>query len=306
MASFARLTSPFLRAFDDGRWIVNAILFAATFVCTTAFGMSVTASFHAGRPLHLDGIFAGYAALWRHDPAFWNGLYFSIPLLLILLAHEAGHYVACRRTGVHATLPFFLPSPLLLGTLGAFIRIQSPIYSRKQLFDIGVSGPLAGFVVLLPFLVVGSAWSHPIQGGFGPDSFTLGLPLAMRVAEHLTKGGASPWFALHPFAVAAWAGLIATAMNLIPMGQLDGGHIVYAAAGERWHRWFTFACLAALIGMGFVYWAWWFWAVVMFWLGRRHPLVYDSAPIQRPRMGLTLVAAVLFALSIVVAPVTLQ
>lgn len=293
------------RLFRNQGWILNALLFLATFLSTTAFGMSVTMSFHAARPLALDGIFAGYVALWHGDPRFWHGLYFSLPLLAILLSHELGHYIACRRNGVDATLPFFLPSPVLLGTMGAFIRIKSPIYSRKELFDIGVSGPVAGFIVLLPFLFVGSAWSRPIHGGIGPDTFSLGLPLAMRAAERLTLGAIPSTCALHPFAVAAWAGLLATAMNLIPMGQLDGGHILYAAAGERWHRWFSFLFLAVLVGLGFMYRAWWFWAVVMFFLGRRHPLVYDRAPIEKARVALAVVAALLFAISIVVVPVSL-
>ncbi len=301
-----RTGSLFVRPFARAGWLLNLVLFIATFLSTTAFGMSVVSSFRAARPLDLDGIFMGYIALWRGDAAFWQGLYFSVPLLVILLAHEFGHYVACRKTGVEATLPFFLPSPVFLGTFGAFIRIKSPIYSRKQLFDIGVSGPVAGFIALLPFLFVGSAWSQPVHGGLQPDSVTLGLPLVMRIAEWVTLGSVHEVWALHPFAVAAWAGLLATAMNLIPMGQLDGGHIVYAAAGERWHRWSSFLFLAALAGLGFIYHAWWFWVVLMFFLGRRHPLVYDSTPIEKPRMLLAFVAAFLFLLSIAAVPVVLR
>jgi membrane-associated protease RseP (regulator of RpoE activity) len=287
-------------------WPLNALLFCVTVVSTTAFGVMVVDCFHAGRPLDLDSLFAGYAALFHWDPVFWHGLYFSVPLLLILLSHEFGHYVACRRTGVDATLPFFLPSPALLGTLGAFIRIKSPIYSRTQLFDIGISGPVAGFAALLPFLIAGSAWSMPLRVPHAADAVTLGLPLAMRAAEWVTLGKATGGLALHPFAVAAWAGLLATAMNLIPIGQLDGGHILYAAAGERWHKLVSWCFLIVLVGLGLIYWAWWIWAVVLFLVGRRHPLVYDTTPIRRGRGLLGVVALGLFLLSIVVAPVSLR
>ena len=301
-----RSGSNLLRPLVWRHWSVNLLLFVITFFSTTAFGMTVASSYQAARPLDLDNLFAGYLALWHADPAFWHGLYFSLPLLAILLSHEFGHYVACRRTRVDATLPFFIPSPLLLGTFGAFIWIRSPIYTRKQLFDIGVSGPVAGFLVLLPFLFVGSAWSRPIQGGLGTESVALGLPLAMRIAQWTTTGATQGLYALHPFAVAAWAGLLATAMNLLPLGQLDGGHILYATVGERWHRWFSLVFLALLVALGFVYRAWWFWAVLIFFLGRRHPLVYDTTPLAHKRMWLAVAAALLFVLSIAVVPVTIR
>jgi membrane-associated protease RseP (regulator of RpoE activity) len=287
-------------------WWWNLCLFLLTFFSSTAFGVTVTRCFQERRAIDLDYLFAGYVALYHLDPSFWYGLSFSVPLLIILLAHEFGHYVACRRIGVEASLPYFLPSPFLLGTLGAFIRIKSPIYSRKQLFDIGISGPVAGFVVLLPFLFAGSAWSRPVAITGHGDTVSLGLPLAMRLAEWVTTGHISELVALHPFAVAAWAGLLATAMNLIPMGQLDGGHILYAAAGERWHRVVSLLFLVVLIGLGFIYRAWWFWAAVMFLAGRRHPLVYDIAPIEKGRGALALGACLLFLLSIAIVPVALR
>lgn len=285
--------------------VASVALLLVTLITTTAFGYNVVGSYRAGHLLHLDDLLAGYQVLWHHDPTFWRGLYFSGPLLAILLSHELGHYIACRNNGVEATLPFFLPSPFLLGTFGAFIRIRSPIYSRKQLFDIGVSGPIAGFLMILPFLILGSAWSKPIHGTVSEDTLAFGLPLAMRLSQWLTHGSVLEISVLHPFAVASWAGMLATAMNLLPMGQLDGGHIVYAAAGERWHKWLSAGFLLVLAALGFAYWAWWFWAVAMFFIGRRHPLVYDRTPINGARMSLAVCAGVLLVLCIAAVPVHL-
>ena len=144
------------------RWWLHSLLFLVTLITTTTFGFAEVQSFRFNRPLEIDWIVDGYVRLAHGDISVWTGLYFSIPLMLILLAHEFGHYIACRRWRVDASLPFFLPSPTLFGTLGAFIRIRSPIYTRRSLFDIGVSGPLAGFVVLLPFLLAGIRMSRVI------------------------------------------------------------------------------------------------------------------------------------------------
>jgi membrane-associated protease RseP (regulator of RpoE activity) len=287
-------------------WYLNAIAFALTVLSTTAFGFSVVRSYEAGRRIELDAFFDGYQTLYRLEPAFWQGLRFSIPLLLILLAHEFGHYVACQVTRVDASLPYFLPSPFLLGTFGAFIRIRSPIYSRKQLFDIGISGPLAGFLVLLPFLFYGVSLSKPVALRSVEASVALGTPGIMRLAEMLMLKSVPGHLSLHPSAVAAWAGLLATAINLIPMGQLDGGHIVYAMFGERWHRTLSTTLIAALLALGFAYWAWWIWAVAMFFLGRRHPLVYDRRAIGPVRVSLGIVALLMFALSVAVVPVVIR
>ena len=234
----------------------------------------------------------------------WSGLYFSLPLLTILLAHELGHYLECRRRRVDASLPFFLPSPLTLGTFGAFIRIRSPIYTRAGLFDIGIRGPLTGFIALIPFLVAGVALSR-VTATLPPDEAVLfGTPLALRLMEWLWFPGVpASHILLHPMAMAAWAGLFATALNLLPIGQLDGGHIVYAAGSERWHRRIGFAVILALVIAGFFYWPWWCWGAVMFFFGRRHPLVYDAAPLRRGRLLLCLVAVLILILSAIVVPV---
>lgn len=286
-------------------WL-HVLLFAATFLTTTVFGFAVAESFRADIPLNVDWLFDGYVRLARLDPQVLLGLWFSAPLMVILLAHEMGHYVACRVWAVDATLPYFLPSPLLLGTFGAFIRIRAPIYTRRILFDIGASGPFAGFVTLLPFLVAGIGLSHLSRFNTAPpDTLLFGTPLLMRLAEWVRFGGAH-WqqVHLHPMAMAAWAGLLATAMNLLPMGQLDGGHILYAALGERYHRLIASISIAGLVLLGFVYRAWWGWAVVMFLVGRRHPLVYDQTPLRGWRVVLSAGALVMLIISLAVIPVS--
>ncbi len=288
-------------------WWLNLLLFLLTFVSTTVFGYALVQAFSLGRPLDVASVFSGYTELVRGDSHVWAGLQFSIPLLLILLAHEFGHYLDCRRWRVDASLPYFLPSPTLFGTCGAFIRIRSPIYSRKALFDIGVSGPVAGFLVLLPFLIAGVLLSRITPVGVHQARFIFGTPLVLRALELIRFPHApSIYISLHPMAMAAWAGLLATAINLLPMGQLDGGHILYAVLGERWHRYVTHAFIAVLVGLGFFYWAWWVWAALLFLFGRRHPLVYDQTPLSRGRIWLAVAALAMFVLSISLVPVSIS
>lgn len=285
------------------RWWLHLLLFVLTLVTTTIFGFALVQSFSTGQPLREAFIGDGYIRFLRGDLSIWAGCAYSIPLLLILLAHEFGHYVACQRWGVDATLPYFGPSPTLLGTLGAFIWIRSPIYHRKSLFDIGVAGPIAGFVILLPILIAGVCMSRIAPGIGAHGVFTFGTPLGIRLVEALRfPGRAASDIALHPVAMAAWAGLLATAINLLPIGQLDGGHILYAVLGERGHRIASLALLGALVIFGFLYWPWWIWAVVMFFV-RRHPLVYDREPLGKRRLVISAVALLLFLVSISVVPV---
>ncbi len=286
------------------RWWLHGLLFLLTLITTTGFGFAQVQSFRANRPLEIDWVVDAYVRLAHGDSSVLVGLNFSIPLLLILLAHEFGHYIACRRWHVDASLPFFLPSPTLFGTLGAFIRIRSPIYTRKSLFDIGVSGPLAGFVMLVPFLLAGIRLSRFIPGVGTRGSVVFGTPLLLAVMEWVRFPGAPRSdILLHPMAMAALAGLLATAINLLPMGQLDGGHILYAAFGPRLHRVLSTVFVAVLVLLGFAYWPWWVWAVLMFFFGRRHPLVYDETPLDGYRIVVTVIAFILFLLSISIVPV---
>lgn len=289
------------------RWWLHGLLFLFTFVTTTVYGAAVSACFDARQSLNTDLIWAGYSLLLRGNAyLLLQGLRFSIPLLLILLAHELGHYFASRHWHVEATLPFFLPSPFLLGTFGAFIRIKSPIYSRKALFDIGVSGPIAGFLVLLPILAAGTAWSQTFPHLPAGGDIAFGTPLLIRASEWL-RFGRTPveQIALHPFAQAAWAGLLATAINLLPIGQLDGGHILYALFGPL-HKVLSRIFVAVLVPMGYFSYSWLFWALLLFILGVRHPLVYDDEPLDKNRKVIAMAALLIFVLSICLTPVRLR
>lgn len=288
-------------------WWLNVLLLALTLVTTTIFGFALVRAFSTGEPLDVSLIYTGYIRLAHGDTHLLQGLEFSLPLLVILLAHELGHYFDCLQWQVDASLPYFLPSPTLFGTCGAFIRIRGPIYSRKALFDIGVSGPVAGFLALIPFLVVGVSLSHITPLPAHQSRFIFGTPLALRALELIRFPHApAVYVSLHPVAVAAWAGLLATAINLLPMGQLDGGHILYAVLGERWHRYVTLAFIGILVILGFFYWAWWVWALLLFLFGRRHPLIYDRSPLSRSRLWLAGAALVMFLLSFSLVPVSIS
>ena len=288
------------------RWWLHLLLFALTFITTTVFGYALAVSFSAGHALSDELIGAGYALLIERSPALWRGIAYSIPLLLILLAHELGHYFTCLRWKVEASLPYFGPAPTALGTVGAFIRIRTPIFSRRSLFDIGVSGPLAGFCLLLPILLAGVVMSRVDPSAELESQITFGTPLLLRVMEAVRFPVVPPSHVLfHPVAMAAWAGMLATAINLLPVGQLDGGHISYALLGERGHRIISLIVVALLAAAGFFYWSWWIWAAVMYFL-RRHPLVYDFESLGSGRRRLALVALCLLIVCFSVVPVQVR
>jgi membrane-associated protease RseP (regulator of RpoE activity) len=288
------------------KWWVHVLLFLLTLLTTTTFGFALAQGYSAARTLNEEFLTQAYLRLLRGSPTLWAGATYSIPLLLILLAHEFGHYFTCRKWGVNSTLPYFAPSPTLLGTFGAFIWVRSPIYNRRSLFDIGVSGPMAGFVALVPFLVAGVWMSRVVHGIQKHGPFVFGTPILLSTLEWLRFPGVSPTdISLHPMAMAAWAGLLATSINLLPIGQLDGGHIVYAVLGERGHRIGSVIFILLLVVFGFLYWPWWVWAGVMFFL-RRHPLIYGHEPLGRARVAATCAALLMFVLSISIVPVQIR
>ncbi len=253
------------------------------------------------------------ARVWSDPSLLHLGLSFSVPALFILLCHELGHYLTCRRYRLPATLPYFLPFPLGVGTLGAFIKIKVPIRSKRELFDVGIAGPVAGFVALLPFLVAGVAWSRPIplsEVTASPgEAVTLLVPghsLAVIGLARLFHGplGSGQVLQLHPFALAAWFGLLATALNLIPLAQLDGGHVLYAALGRTQRRLALGLWLALLATALFVWIGWLFWCVVTLLLGLQHPPVEDeSRPLGRGRRRMAWAAVAIFLLSFMPVPV---
>jgi len=239
------------------------------------------------------------------------GLSFSLTALTILFAHEMGHYVACRRYGIPCTPPFFLPVPLNFGTFGAFIRLKAPFSNKRQLFDVGIAGPIAGFVTLIPFLLWGIAHSHAAPMHEVPLEQSTGLVLlpgrclAIELATWLFHGRLAPGMVLnlHPVAYGAWLGLLATAINLLPLGQLDGGHILYAATG-RLQRRLALPLWIALGLMGYFWPGWLLWSLIVALIGLPHPPVYDeSEPLDPKRRLLAWFALVMFVLCFMPVPI---
>ncbi len=222
----------------------------------------------------------------------------------ILLSHELGHYFFCRRYRVRATLPFFIPAPTLIGTLGAFIRIGGFIESRAALFDIGIAGPIAGFVVAVPTMFVGLAMSHPVTGTSDPD-LQFGFPLIFHLAHALLHHGDAglAHYYLHPVALAGWAGMLATALNLLPGGQLDGGHLVFAVSPAL-HKFLSWAMVAALVAMAWFFWVgWMIWAILLALSGLQQPSVPQWPAVGRGRRWMALLALAMLILTFTPAPV---
>jgi len=248
--------------------------------------------------------------IWQQPSRLLMGIPFSVSLMAILLAHELGHFFFCDRYEVNATLPFFIPAPTLIGTMGAFIRIKSRIHSRKELFDIGAAGPIAGFVVAVPLLLLGLTLSRPLAPIMGIQSLDVGFPAVFHIAHWIltpASGGALPLnqLALHPIAVAAWVGMFATALNLLPGGQLDGGHIIYAVA-PRAHKWVTRVTVGVLALLSAFWLGWLVWAVILGVTGWRHPAVPVWPELGVARRRMSVVPVVLLALTIVPAPIVGQ
>jgi len=262
----------------------------------------------------LGGVGAYVAA---HPTIIAQGATFAAALLTILLAHEAGHYVACRLYGVDATLPFFipLPPPFMTGTLGAFIKIKSPLPSRRALFDIGVAGPLAGFAALIPIAVVALLTAHPQALPLPLDGATITFndPPLLRLLAHALGVRSLANLAPNPLYLAVWFGLLVTSLNLLPVGQLDGGHATYAVFGARVHRrlgLMAFLSILTLAPLG------WFWhgvpsgivyAVLLFVMLRvRHPEAEDEkTPLGLARKFIAVLTLVVFILSFTPFPLTI-
>jgi membrane-associated protease RseP (regulator of RpoE activity) len=248
------------------------------------------------------------------------GLKFSLSLLFILICHEMGHYVACRLYRVDATLPFFLPTPPMVGpagTFGAFIKILSPIPTRRAVFDIGVAGPIAGFIALLPVAAAAYATMHfgtveDIQAGnISPIVFS--EPLLFKILNLLTGVNSELPMEPNPFYFAAWVGVLVTALNLIPSGQLDGGHALYAALGEKIHKWtgfIAFLTMASLSIAGMLLYnspSGFLIAVILGIMMRvRHPRPWDITPLDLKRKAIAVLTLVIFVLCFMPFPIQIS
>lgn len=228
-----------------------------------------------------------------------------VGVLSIMLAHEFGHYFACLYYGIDATLPFFIPFPSLVGTLGAFIRIKSPFPHRRALFDVGIAGPLAGFVVTLPVLIFGLYGAYYVPDTAAADGMLLGDPLLLQWLARLFLGPTPEGMTLTlgPMGLAGWFGLFLTGLNLLPIGQLDGGHVVYALLGKR-------AAIVSRLGffvcVGLIYFGpnWLIWSVLLLLLGRGHPrTLNDHEPVGDGRAVVGLIGLVVFVLCFVPDPI---
>jgi membrane-associated protease RseP (regulator of RpoE activity) len=291
------------------RYWLHALLLLATVFTTLVVGARMEYNFLQNQPLLAAGNeylpFFQLGWVLQNPARLLLGIPFAGALLIILLAHEMGHYYYCMKYGVYATLPFFIPAPTLIGTMGAFILIRSPIRMRSDLFDIGIAGPIAGFVLSVVALFAAIFLSRPMTPGIPASDILLGYPLIFHFAHWLGPHSGVPLehMHLHPVAIAAWVGMFATALNLLPGGQLDGGHIVFSMWPKA-HRWVSALSLVGLILLGyFGQWpGWWVWAVLLFLSGLRHPRVSPWPGLDRKRKLLALFALAMLVLTIVPAP----
>jgi membrane-associated protease RseP (regulator of RpoE activity) len=241
------------------------------------------------------------------QPRGWIlGIPFSFTLMTILLTHEMGHYLTSRWHGVAATLPYFIPSPSpFIGTFGAFIRMTSPIMHKQALLDIGASGPIAGFILSIAAVAVGLPYSEVIETDEDFAGIGLGAPLVFSVLSDLIIGPVEEGYdvLLHPVAFAGWIGLFVTALNLIPIGQLDGGHVAYAVFGHR-HRTLSLLMIPILLVLGSLYWpGWYVWAVLPLVFGINHPPTMDvSIPLDPYRKLIGWLSLIVFVLCFTPSP----
>lgn len=310
------------------QWVVHLSLFLLTAITTTLAGVYlvspgvVPAEPPLATPLdYVMYIPRGYASVitayvsyaYYHPDTLFQGLIFSSSLLAILTAHEMGHYLACRRYGVAATLPFFIPAPplFLAGTFGAFIKIKSPIPSRRALLDIGLAGPLAGFIVAVPFAVIGVLQLQPGVASEGPALIFNDPPL-FRLLGWLFNVPLDPFSLVNPYYMSAWIGLLVTSLNLMPVGQLDGGHGTFAVFGAKAHQrigFFAFLAMATLSILGFIWHGspsgFLYTILLAIMLRIRHPPTQWSEELGTKRILIAIITLIVFALSFWPFPMTI-
>ncbi len=260
------LTRPLARRRE--RWVPHLVLFLVTLYTITFAGAVLAGAIpYTGPLVFFTSGHPGYPGFLH---AWSRGLPFSLPLMAILLTHELGHYVVARRYQLDVSPPYFVPVPMFptfIGTMGAFIRLRTIVSDRRQLLDIGVAGPIAGFLVALPVLVCGLALSHPVAAEEGfrglvvffgdAPQIPLGDSLASFVLRRLLVGDAA-MINVHPVAFAGWVGMFVTMLNLLPMGQLDGGHILYARL-PRWHQRAALGFWLLVVALGTLWVGWYIW-----------------------------------------------
>lgn len=289
-------------------WL-NIVLFVITIFSTFFVGISLSINFKYSEVLAQNPSNALDLVGKLRDPQVISlSIIYVVVLLGILLGHELGHFLACRYYKINATLPYFIPAPTLIGTFGAFIKIKSPITKKQQLFDIGVAGPLTGFILSVPALVYGLSLSKAVLPIARDEAFVyvFGEPLILKIFVAMIFKNIPPDYSiyLHPIAFAGWVGILVTALNLFPFGQLDGGHISYALLGKKSRNLNRFF-LGVFIAMGIFFWVGWFiWAFLLLFLGLKHPPVQDEgAPLSPRRKFISYVVILIFMLSFIPDPI---
>jgi membrane-associated protease RseP (regulator of RpoE activity) len=286
--------------------LLAAGLFVVTLLTSLVAGAHFASTYAHNQAASFDALVQTFSLAYHRPLLLFSGLPFACTLLTILLAHELGHYFACRHHHIHSSYPFFIPAPTLIGTFGAFILIRSPIRSARALFDVGASGPLIGFLFALPPLAYGVLHARVIPSlAFDPNAEVIfGVPLILRLMTAILQPNAhASDLLLHPVGRAAWVGLFATALNLLPVGQLDGGHIVRSVS-PRAHRSISLVLPLALVPLGIFLWqGWLMWAVILFALRffRMAPIC-DPTPLDPNRRFGAFLAFVVFILCFMASP----
>lgn len=276
-----------------GRLWLHIVLFLSTLITTTVAGALQSGVDPLAEPWQITA-----------------GLPFAVTLMTILLVHEMGHYLMSRYHRVHATLPYFIPAPSFIGTFGAFIKMDSPPQDRRSLFDVGAAGPLAGLVLAVPAVIIGLRLStiSPDEGMGG--GIALGSSLLLNFLSQITLGLVPDEanIIMHPIGFAGWIGLLVTGMNLLPVGQLDGGHVVYALFGQR-HIWISRLALVAILFLGFLRWwdGWLIWGLLLLFMGVRHPPPLDPyTPLDLKRQIVAWLTLAILALTFIPVPFSIQ
>ena len=288
--------------------LLAVTLFFLTLCTCLAAGTQFAAAYAHNQAVSIDEFVRSFTLFYRHPAALLSGFPFALTLMTILLAHELGHFFACRHHHIRASYPFFIPAPTLIGTFGAFILIRSPIRATRALFDVGASGPLVGFVLAVPALVYGTLHAKIVPGLADPanSEVVFGIPLILRFfATVLHPGVNTGSLLLHPVGRAAWVGLFATSLNLLPAGQLDGGHILRSLS-TRAHRSVSLLLPLILVTLGFFqHWpGWYIWAAILLGLRfLRAAPIYDSTPLDPDRRFGALLALGVFILCFMPAPI---
>ena len=281
-------------------------LFVVTLGTCLVAGTHFAVAYAHNEAVSWDEFIRAFTLVYRNPLALAAGLPFALTLLTILLAHELGHFFACRHHHIHSSYPFFIPFPTLIGTLGAFILIRSPIRTTRALFDVGASGPIVGFLVAVPALIYGVLHAKLVPGLGDPASagIVLGSPLILKLlAPILHHGANSANLLLHPVGRAAWVGFFATSLNLLPAVQLDGGHIVRSISRPA-HRVSSILVPALLVFLGFRYWGGWYvWAALLVGIHFFRVLpIYNPEPLGAKRYAAAFLSLVIFILCFMPAP----